>query len=73
MNMNLVAIAGVPPAADMSGKLIGAGGCGCSAFGETPPTDEQRAALNWTAIGFFGVAIAIGYFMLREPTGRRAR
>jgi hypothetical protein len=30
MNMNLVALAGVPQQ-DMSGKLVGVGGCGCSA------------------------------------------
>jgi hypothetical protein len=30
MSMNLVGIAGVP-SADMSGKLVGVGGCGCAA------------------------------------------
>jgi hypothetical protein len=73
MNMNLVAIAGVPPVSDMSGKLVGVGGCGCTGFGDTPPTEEQRNALNWTALVFFGVAHGIGYFLLREPSGRRTR
>jgi len=64
--MNLVGIAGVP-SQDMSGKLVGFGGCGCSSMGQTAPTDQQRAALNWTAIGLFGAAIVLGYFFLREP------
>jgi hypothetical protein len=69
MNMNLVAIAGVPPA-DLSGKLVGMGGCGC-ALGETPPTADQRNALDWAAVGFWGVALVIGYYLFREPARGR--
>ena len=75
MSMNLVAIAGVPPS-DMGGKLLGTpgfGGCGCG-MGETVPTDEQRAALNWSAIGFFSLALFLGYWWGAEPNlGGRPR
>lgn len=70
MNMNLVAIAGVPPAADMSGKLIGVGvgDCGCQGFGaDLPPTVEQKTAFNWAAVGFFGLAVFLGYWWGAEP------
>jgi hypothetical protein len=43
MNMNLVGIAGVPPQ-DMSGKLVGVGGCGCAAMnGYARPVGETDA------------------------------
>jgi hypothetical protein len=69
MSMNLVAIAGPPPFDPMGGKLLGVpgfGGCGCG-MGDVAPTDEQKSALNWAALGFFGMALVIGYFVLREP------
>jgi len=76
MSMNLVAIAGVPPSDQMGGKLLGVpgfGGCGCG-MGDVAPTDEQRAALNWTAIGFLGVAAVLAYWWYVEPSvGGRPR
>lgn len=74
MSMNLVAIAGPPASDQMGGKLLGVpgfGGCGCG-MGDVAPTDEQKNALNWAAVGFFGFALVLGYFVLREPErGRR--
>jgi hypothetical protein len=72
MNMNLVGIAGVP-AQDMSGKLVGVGGCGCNAgmgayarpVGETSPTPEQAQAFRWIAVGLLGVA-AIGLWWMES-------
>lgn len=65
MSMNLIAIAGVPPQQDMSGKLVGVGGCGCAAgmgayarpVGETDPTPEQAQSLRWVALGMLSIAL----------------
>jgi hypothetical protein len=62
----------------MSGKLVGVGGCGCEGMGayahpvgDVVPTDEQKAAFNWLAVGFGLAALGIAYFVLREPARAR--
>jgi hypothetical protein len=72
--MNLVAIAGVPPYGDMSGKLVGVGGCGCSgAMGDAPtePSPETQQLAHRMALGLLGVALVLGYFVLRDPVRSR--
>ena len=64
MSMNLIGIAGVPPRP--------MGGCGC-ALGQTAPTDAQRSAFNWTAIGLLGGAIVMAVILFEPETGRRRR
>lgn len=65
--MNLVGIAGVPPCQDMSGKLVGIGGCGCQGMGTgDAPTDEQRAAFHSVALIMGGIAVVGLLWMYRS-------
>jgi hypothetical protein len=60
--MNLIAIAGPPPQS-------GVGGCGCTAVGANPMGDVPRPnPMNWIALGCFGAAFVIGYFVI-GPVG----